>query len=147
MLLFLKRRLWVQSPDQVVLVHWKRESNDISVIVKLAILVESDPKAPFSIVTTPRCRGVQLLLWIAPLYPWSLPYVLSKVASTTMFWVFGMTRPRIELQFPGLLTNTLLIRPMDRKRMNLLQEIYQLLPIAIDTGRRLEGTTAETVCL
>ena len=43
--------------------------------VKLATLVEGDPKAPFSIATTPRCRGGRYYFpWIAPLYPWSLPY-------------------------------------------------------------------------
>ena len=43
--------------------------------VKLATLVEGDLKAPFSIATTPRCRGgCYSFPWIAPLYPWSLPY-------------------------------------------------------------------------
>ena len=38
--------------------------------VKLATLVESEPKAPFSIATTPRCKGGHYSLpWIAPLYP------------------------------------------------------------------------------
>ena len=38
--------------------------------VKLATIVEGDPKAPFSIVTTPRCRGGRYSIpWIAPLYP------------------------------------------------------------------------------
>ena len=32
--------------------------------------------------------------------------MLSKETSTTIFWVFGMTRPRIEPRFPGLLVNT-----------------------------------------
>ena len=33
------------------------------------------PKSPFSIATTPRCReGRYSIPWIAPLYPWSLPY-------------------------------------------------------------------------
>ena len=41
----------------------------------LATLVEGDPKAPFSIATTPRCRGRRNSIpWIAPLYPNSLPY-------------------------------------------------------------------------
>ena len=30
------------------------------------------------------------------------------------FWVFVMTQPGIEPQFPGPLVNTLMIRPMDR---------------------------------
>ena len=38
--------------------------------------------------------------------------MLSKVASSTNFWIFGMTRPGIELESLGPLVNTLLIRPM-----------------------------------
>ena len=42
---------------------------------KLATGVKDDPKAPFSIATTPRCRGERYSIpWIAPLYPWSIPY-------------------------------------------------------------------------
>ena len=37
--------------------------------------------------------------------------MLSKAAPSTIFWVFGMTRPGIESKSPGLLANTLLIRP------------------------------------
>ena len=38
--------------------------------VKLATIVEGDPKAPFSIATTPRYRGgCYFFPWIAPLYP------------------------------------------------------------------------------
>ena len=38
--------------------------------VKLGTLVKGDPKAPFSITTTPRCRGGHYFFpWIAPLYP------------------------------------------------------------------------------
>ena len=41
----------------------------------MATLVEGDLKAPFSIATTPRCRGGRYSIpWIAPLHPWSLPY-------------------------------------------------------------------------
>ena len=37
--------------------------------VKLGTVVNGDPKAPFSIATTPRCRGgCDSLRWIAPLY-------------------------------------------------------------------------------
>ena len=44
-------------------------------LVKLAIVVEGDPKAPLSIATTPRCKEVRYSIpWIAPLYHWSLPY-------------------------------------------------------------------------
>ena len=43
--------------------------------VKLATIVEGDPKAPFSIATTPRCRGGRYSIpRIAPLYPWTIPY-------------------------------------------------------------------------
>ena len=43
--------------------------------LKLATIVEGDPKAPFSIATTPRCRGGRYSIpWIAPLYPWTVPY-------------------------------------------------------------------------
>ena len=36
---------------------------------------DGDPKAPFSIATKPRCKGGHYSIpWIAPLYPWSLPY-------------------------------------------------------------------------
>ena len=42
---------------------------------KLATLVKDGLKAPFSIATTPRWRGRHHSIpWIAPLYPWSLPY-------------------------------------------------------------------------
>ena len=38
--------------------------------IKLATLVEGDPKAPFSIATTPRSRGQRYSIpWIAQLYP------------------------------------------------------------------------------
>ena len=39
-------------------------------LVKLATIVEGDPKAPFSIATTPRCRGGRYSIpRFAPLYP------------------------------------------------------------------------------
>ena len=38
--------------------------------------------------------------------------MLSKEASSTIFWVFGMTRPGIEPRSPGPLANTLTPRPM-----------------------------------
>ena len=47
----------------------------ICIYNKLKIVVESDPKAPFSIATTPRYWGGRdSFPWISPLYPWSLPY-------------------------------------------------------------------------
>ena len=45
------------------------------VIVYKATLVKGDLKVPFSIATTPRCRGGRYSIpWIAPLNPWSSPY-------------------------------------------------------------------------
>ena len=39
--------------------------------VKLAIVVDGDPKDFFSIANTPRCRGGRYSFpWIAPLYPY-----------------------------------------------------------------------------
>ena len=43
------------------------------------------------------------------------PYLIMlsvKQGAINYFWIFGMTRPRIELRSPGPLANTLLIRPM-----------------------------------
>ena len=46
-----------------------------SISSKVCNLSRRLPKAPFSIATTPRCRGGRnSFSWIAPLYPWSLPY-------------------------------------------------------------------------
>ena len=48
----------------------------ISKVVRLATVVEGDQKAPFSIATTPRCRGgCYSFPWMAPLYPWYVPYI------------------------------------------------------------------------
>ena len=84
---------------------------------KLATVVAGDPKAPFSIATTTRCRkGRYSFLWIPPLYPWSLPYNAECWAIyhflSTIFWVFGMTRPDIEPRSPVPLAGTLTIMPM-----------------------------------
>ena len=44
--------------------------------VKLATVVEGDQKAPSSMATTPRCRGGRNSFpWVAPLYPWYVPYI------------------------------------------------------------------------
>ena len=54
-------------------------------------------------------------------FPWSLHFTLDAyliILSVKQggikyhFWVFGMTRPKIEPRSPGPLANTLLIRPM-----------------------------------
>ena len=47
-------------------------------VVKLATIVRGDQKAPFSIATTLRCRGgCYFFPWIAPLYPWYVPYIVE----------------------------------------------------------------------
>ena len=54
---------------------WNFETKISIFKVKLATIVEGDLKAPFSIATTCRSRGGRYSFpWIAPLYPWSLPY-------------------------------------------------------------------------
>ena len=77
--------------------------------VKLATLAVGDPKAPFSIATTQRCTGGRYSFpWIAPLYPWNVPYQARR-HQVLFFLVFGMTRPRIELRSPVPLANILTI--------------------------------------
>ena len=57
------------------------------------------PKAPFSIGLTPRCgRKRKSILWLAPLYPIMLS--VKQGGIKYHFWVFGMTRPRIEPCLP-----------------------------------------------
>ena len=50
-----------------------------------------------------------------PLIRTSWYWVLRKKASSSIFWVFGMTQRRIEPRCPGPLANTLLIRPTDTR--------------------------------
>ena len=53
----------------------EHSTNNTNGSVKLVTLVEEDPKAPFPIATTQKCRrGRYSIPWIAPLYPWSLPH-------------------------------------------------------------------------
>ena len=52
--------------------------------VKLVTVVEGDPKAPFSIATTPRCRGGRNSFpWIAPLYFWYVTYIADCISHWT----------------------------------------------------------------
>ena len=61
------------NKEEIIENLWKGIIKQVK--VKLVILVESDPKAPFSIATTPRCRGGRYSIsWIAPPYPLSLPH-------------------------------------------------------------------------
>ena len=62
----------VFDSHQMLLTLYQHYSNFDIYIYKL---VEGDPKAPFSIATTPRCRGGRYSIpRIAPLYPWTVPY-------------------------------------------------------------------------
>ena len=78
--------------------------------VKLATVVEGALYASFSIATVPRCRRRARLLFLdcstLPLVHTLKGWVLSKDASSTIFWVFSMTRPRIEPRSSGPLANT-----------------------------------------
>ena len=48
---------------------------DLRFDIKFVTLIKDSPNAPFSIATTPRCTGgCSYNPWIAPFYPWSLPY-------------------------------------------------------------------------
>ena len=81
--------------------------NILFIVSKLATIVEGKQEAPFSIATTPRCRGgCYSFPGIAPLYPRYVHYIAER----TIFKVFGMTRPRIEPRSPRPLVNTLLTR-------------------------------------
>ena len=83
--------------------------------VKLATLVEGDPKAPFARATTLKCReGYYSIPWIAPvcLDPYLIMLSVKQGGIKYHFWVFGMTQHGIEPRSPGPLANTLLIRPM-----------------------------------
>ena len=117
-------QLCINSRANLVLFLWlsnqsrrRKTKFTPAIVVKLVTVVEVDPKASFSIATTPRCRGgCYSYPWIAPplplictLYCW----VLSKAVSSTIFKVFDMTRPGIEPSSPGPLANTLLTWSID----------------------------------
>ena len=85
-------------------------------------LVEGDPKALFSLGTTPRCWGWRYA------FPGLLHFTLDayiimlsvmQVASSSIFWVFGMTRARVEPRSPGPLVNTQLIRLKEENKPRL----------------------------
>ena len=71
------------------------------------------------------CACVTSFHGFAPLYPWYAPYnaVLSKEASSTMFLVFGMTRPEFETRSAGPLAKTLI---------NMIISIYLYIDIYLD---------------
>ena len=93
----------------------------------MVTVVKGDPKAPLSIATTPRCReGRYSFPWIVPLYlDTNFIMLLSKEASSTIFRVFGMTRPGIEPWSPGSMANILPTRPMGRY-VRKLESLYSI---------------------
>ena len=75
------------------LIHYSK------VIVKLASLVEGDQKAPFSIATTPRCRGGRHSFpWIAPVYTYLV--LLSVKQGGIKYHFKSTTWPGIEPRSP-----------------------------------------------
>ena len=84
----------------------------MNLVSKLATEVEGYQKAPFSIATTPRCRGGSYA------FPWILHFTLNTYLILLSvkqggikyhFKVFGMTLTEIEPRCPGPLANSLLI--------------------------------------
>ena len=61
--------------------------------------------------------------------------MLSKTESSTIFWIFGMTRPRIESRPPGPLVNILFIRPMARLNRNHHHHIALVARISLTLSR------------
>ena len=92
--------------------------------MSLPTVVESDPKAPFSIATTPRSRGGDYLFpSIAPLTLEQLYLIMlsvKKESSTFFFFSFFMTLPGIEPRCSEPLANILTIMPMSQNKKNLL---------------------------
>ena len=77
--------------------------------VTLVILVKDDPKAPFSIATTPRCgEGATSFpgLLHFTLDPYPVILSVKQGGIKYHFLSFGMTRPEIEHRCPGPLVNT-----------------------------------------
>ena len=108
----------------------------------LATVVEGDPKAPFSIATTPRCRGGHYSFpLIAPLYPWYVPYNTKCEARRYQvpfsLKVFGMIRPGIEPQSSGPLVDTLPTRPISW--LVLIQKVAEKLMVWLRTKLTIPG--------
>ena len=86
------------------------ESDLFKYKVKLGTVIEGNPKAPFSLATTPRCRGEGYSLSrINPLFLDSRPIMLSVKYH---FWVFGTSLLGIDTKPPGPSVNNLPTSPM-----------------------------------
>ena len=92
----------------------------------MATIVEGDQKVSFSIATTPRCRrGRYSFPWIAPLYPWYVPYIAECLARRYQV-------PFLKsLVWP--LPNTQSTRPMSW--LVTINQYKQLILISIDARR------------
>ena len=76
MMLYKNTKAMVYSPDDDADFFDIVAGVSQSDISKLATVVEGDQKAHFSLPTTPRWRrGRYSFPWIAPLYPWHVPYI------------------------------------------------------------------------
>ena len=88
--------------------------------LQIPTVVEGDQKAPFSTATTLRCKGERCSFpWIAPLYPWYIPYIpecYQVPFFESLVWrVLGLNPG------PGPLANALPTRPMCRLQIQFNQ--------------------------
>ena len=104
-----KKQLTKEAVDYVKVViasgpevqyEWKdklRKHDYLATYCKMAIVVEGDLKAPFSIATAQRCRrGCNSLLNFT-LDSYLIMLSVKQGCIKYNFWVFGITRPEIEL--------------------------------------------------
>ena len=70
--------LMANKPIMVIYCQNMHAHTHTHIYIKVVTFVERDPKVLFSTATTPRSRGGRYYIpWIAPLYPWSVPYNIS----------------------------------------------------------------------
>ena len=85
-------------------------------------VVEGDQKAPFSIATTPRCKGGRNSFpWIAPLYPWYIPYIAECKARR---YLVPFLKSLIWLDLglnPGLPDHWRTLYPLDNEPVNAME--------------------------
>ena len=104
----------IQSPQMQSLPVQSLDAIFFNILSKSATVVEGDQKVPFSIVTTPRCRGGNYSFSLdCSTLPFTLIILSVKQGGIKyhFFKVFGMTQPGIKPRSPGPLANTLPTRP------------------------------------
>ena len=106
---------WIVWNRTVLTFNCLETKNYTHKLVKLATVVEEDPKAPFSIATPLRYRERYFSFpWIAPLYSWSIPYNAECQARRYRVPFFeSLVWLNLGLKL-GPLANTLTTRPMDQ---------------------------------